>query len=179
MLNQQKLRTRDLVLHPWEFSAHDTDVYRTKPEFSVHERVYIYTPGIAVTLSERKLRRRSLMDSECPAANVQPSVEDGTTASGTSQAARSRRTSESAEARERRLGRAVGNVLPQKQRRRGRGVYLSAESGTEHGVQPARRRPVRHAFSSGGVLSGKGEPQNPRTMERSVLPWHDSANSID
>ena len=40
---------------------------------------------------------------------------------------------------------AGGSALLQKQQRRGRGVCLSVELGTEHDVPPAPRRPARHA----------------------------------
>ena len=48
---------------------------------------------------------------------------------------------------------AGGSALLQKQQRRGRGVCLSVELGTEHDVPPAPRRPARHASCRWGLLN--------------------------
>ena len=51
---------------------------------------------------------------------------------------------------------AGGSVLPQKQRRKGRGAYFSAESGTEHDVPPSRLPPERQASSILEHVSRRG-----------------------
>ena len=64
---------------------------------------------------------------------------------------------------------AGGSALLQKQHRRGRGVCLSVELGTEHDVPPAPRRPARHASCRWGLLSVEDERQKLLTRER--LAW--------
>ena len=64
---------------------------------------------------------------------------------------------------------AGGSALLQKQQRRGRGVCLSVELGTEHDVPPAPRRPARHASCRWGLLSVEDERQKLPTRQR--LAW--------
>ena len=61
---------------------------------------------------------------------------------------------------------AGGSVLPQKQRRKGRGAYFSAESGTEHDVPPSRLPPERQASSILEHVSRRGLP--PRHLQPCV-----------
>ena len=135
---------------------------RTKPEFSAHttracagrNRNF---PPVYFHLASPPQKTCSLMDSECPAANMQPSVQDGTTPSGISQATRSRRASESAESCERRL---------QRERARWR-QRLASETAEERERRLSQRR-VRDRARRAARSSPAGEThlQQWRSAER-------------